>query len=218
MAMERLTLEKHNHFREAPQENLHDHLIFPPGDNGFYPTFQPESLPSQVPSMVDEGHLRSQNLFSADKGLDHILRKLWEEEIPGKEYVEEYLRNQRRRNLRPSTMRNSFTTIRSFLRVVKDWGKNHLEQISREDVARFVEHEQDRGLKASTVRMRLACVKAFIRFLIEGEVVHPEVLSKRMISEHYKRIKENAVEEFLRLVRKRMVAEQIAAKKTDTTR
>ncbi len=180
MAMERLTLEKHNHFREAPQENLHDHLIFPPGDNEFYPTFQPESLPSQVPSMGDEGHLGSRNLFSADKSLDCILRRLWEEEIPGKEYVEEYLRNQRRRNLRPSTMRNSFRTIRSFLRLLKDWGKGHLEQIGREDLAKFVEYEQDRGSKASTVRMRLACVKAFIRFLIEGEVLDPEVLSKRM--------------------------------------
>jgi len=180
MAMERLTLEKHNHFREAPQENLHDHLNFPPGDNEFYLTFHPESLPSQVPSMGDEGHLRSRNLFSVDKGLDCILRKLWKEEIPGKEYFEQYLRNQRRRNLRPSTMRNSFRTIRSFLRAVKDWGKDHLEQISREDLAKFVEYEQDRGSKASTVRMRLACVKAFIRFLIEGGVVHADVLSKRM--------------------------------------
>ena len=64
---------------------------------------------------------------------------------------------------------------------MKEWNKNHLEQIDRADLARFVEDEQDRGSKASTVRMRLACVKAFIRFLIEGGVVHPEVLAKRMI-------------------------------------
>ena len=137
MAMERLTLEKHNRFRETPQGNLHDHLIFPSDDNEYYPGFQPESLPTQVDN---------RNLFSADKDL---LGKLWEEEIPGKEYFEQYLRNQYRRNLRPSTMRNSFRTIRSFLHLVKDWGTGHLEQINREDLAKFVEHEQDRGSKAS---------------------------------------------------------------------
>ena len=180
MAMERLTLEKHNQFREAPQENLHDHIIFPPSDSEIYPPFQPEPLPSQVLSIEGKKHLGGRKLFSADKSLDCILRRLWEEEISGKEYFEQYLRNQYRRNLRPSTMRNSFRTIRSFLRLLKDWGKSHLEQISREDLAKFVEYEQDRGSKASTVRMRLACVKAFIRFLIEGGVLDPEVLSKRM--------------------------------------
>ena len=181
MAMERLRLEKHDRFRETSQGNRHGHPIIPPDDNEFYPAFQPESLPSQVPSKEGEGHLRSRNLFSADKGLDCILGKLWEEKIPGRAYFEQYLRNQYRRNLRPSTMRNSFRTIRSFLHSVKDWGKGHVEQISREDLAKFVEHEQDLGLKASTVRMRLACVKAFMRFLIEGGIVHADVLSKRMI-------------------------------------
>lgn len=179
--MERLTSEKHNSFGEAPQGNLHDHLIFPPDDNEFYPAFQPESLRNQVPPIGEERPLGGRNPFSADKGLDRIFRKLWEEDIPGKRYVEQYLRNQRRRNLRSSTMGNSFNTIRSFLRGMKAWKKDHLEQTGRADLARFVEDEQDRGLKASTVRMRLACVKAFIRFLIEGGVVHPEVLSKRMV-------------------------------------
>jgi len=181
MAMERLIIEEYNRFREAPQRNLHDHLIFPPDDNEFSPVFQPESLLSQVPFFGDEKSLGNQNLFSADKWLDGILHKLWKEDIPGKGYVEQYLRNQRRRNLRPKTIRSSFAIICSFLRKVKVLDKFHLEQISKEDLARFIEDEQDRGLKASTVRMRLACVKAFLRFLIEGGVVHPEVISKRMI-------------------------------------
>lgn len=180
MAMERPTLENHNQFRETPQRNLQDHLIFPPGDSEIYLPFQSEPLPSQALSIEGDKHLGSRNLFSADKSLDCILRKLWEEEIPGKEYFDQYLRNQYRRNLRPSTMRNSFRTICSFLRTVRDWGKNHLELVSREELARFVEYEQDRGSKASTVRMRLACVKAFVRFLIEGGVLDPEVLSKRL--------------------------------------
>lgn len=178
--MDRLISERHNRFSETLQDNFHDHTIFPP-DNEFYPVFQSESLSNQVPPIGEETHLGGRNPFSADKGLDRILRKLWEEEIPGRRYVEKYLRNQRRRNFRPSTIRHSFAIIRSFLRRIDEREKEHLEQISREDLARFVEYEQDRGLKASTVRMRLACVKAFIRFLIEGDVVHPEVLSKRMI-------------------------------------
>jgi len=178
--VDRLISERHNRFGETPQDNLHDHTIFPPNSE-FYPVFQSESLSNQVPPIGEVTHLGGRNPFSADKGLDRILRNLWEEKIPGKRYVEQYLRNQRRRNFRPSTIRHSFTIIRLFLRRIDEWEKEHLEQISREDLARFVEYEQDRGLKASTIRMRLACVKAFIRFLIEGDVVHPEVLSKRMI-------------------------------------
>ena len=181
MAMERLTLEKQNRFRIAPQGNLHDHLIIPPHNSEFYPDFQPDLLPNQFPYKDEVEDLGSRNFFSNDEILDCILRKLWEEEIPGKKYFEQYLRNQHRRNLRPSSIQNSFRTIRSFLHLVKGWGKDHLEQISREALARFVEYEQDRGSKPSTVRMRLACVKAFIRFFIEAGVVHADVLSKRMI-------------------------------------
>ena len=94
MAMERLTLEKNNQFRETPQRNLQNHLIFPPDDNEIHLPFQPEPLPSQVLSIEGEKHLGSRNLFSADKSLDCILRKLWEEDIPGKEYFDQYLRNQ----------------------------------------------------------------------------------------------------------------------------
>ena len=173
MAIERPRFEKDNCFGETPPGNFPDHLITPPNDNGFYPGFQSESLLIQIPS--------AGSLWSPNKGLDCILSKLQEEEIPGKGYVEQYLRNQYRRNLRASTMRNSFRTIRSFLRLLKDWGKGHLEQISREDLARFVEYEQDRGSKASTVRMRLATVKAFLRFVIEAGVVDPDVISRRMI-------------------------------------
>jgi len=173
MAMERAEFEKHNCLGGTHLGKFPDPLITPPNDDESYPGFQLESLPSQIPP--------AGCLWSPNKGLDRILSKLQEEEIPGKGYVEEYLRSQYRRNLRLSSMRNSFRTISFFLRAVKDWGKSHLEQISREDLARFVEYEQDRGSKASTVRMRLATVKAFMRFLIEDSVVHADVLSKRMI-------------------------------------
>ena len=77
MAMERPTLENHNQFRETPQRNLQDHLIFPPGDSEIYLPFQSEPLPSQALSIEGDKHLGSRNLFSADKSLDCILRKLW---------------------------------------------------------------------------------------------------------------------------------------------
>jgi len=64
--MERLTSEKHNRFRETPQDNFHDHTIFPPDDE-FYPVFQSESLRNQVPSIGKETHLGVRNPFSVDK-------------------------------------------------------------------------------------------------------------------------------------------------------
>jgi integrase/recombinase XerD len=96
-------------------------------------------------------------------------------------FVEQYLRDQYRRRCRPSTVRHSFETINSFLFFLRNVGRTHLEEITREDLGAFVEHEQDRGLKASTVRTRLRILNAFLRFLIESDVIRPEVLAKRMI-------------------------------------
>jgi integrase/recombinase XerD len=96
-------------------------------------------------------------------------------------YVEQYLRDQYRRHCRPNTVRNSLKSINSFLFFLRNTGKTHLEEITREDLGAFIEHEQDRGLKASTVRTRLRILNAFLRFLIESDVIRPEVLSKRMI-------------------------------------
>jgi integrase/recombinase XerD len=114
------------------------------------------------------------------RGLQHVLKRLSAMHLAGKEHVEEYLRDQHRRNCRPNTLRNSLITIESFLLFVKQRGREHLEQISREDLEAYIEHGQDRGLKASTVNMRLRTLKAFIRFLIERDTVRSEVLSKRL--------------------------------------
>lgn len=119
--------------------------------------------------------------FLESNDLTPILNKLKKEDIPGKNHVEAYLRGQYRRNLKISTIRNSLTAILSFLLLVKQNGKNSLEEITRSDFGAFIEHEQDRGLKASTVRCRLDFLKAFIRNQIEKEIMQAEVLSKRMI-------------------------------------
>ena len=114
-------------------------------------------------------------------GLTHYLKKLCKEDIPGKNHVETYLRDQYRRNLSVSTIKNYFIAIVSFLAIVKQNGKNRLDEITRGDLGAFIEHEQDRGLKPATVRCRLDFLKAFIRYQIEKEIMPAEVLSKRMI-------------------------------------
>jgi len=124
---------------------------------------------------------KEKSIFVEENGLTHYLKKLWQEDIPGKNHVEAYLRGQYRRNLRLSTIRNSLIAIVSFLLLVKQDGKTCLEEITRGDLGTFIEHEQDRGLKPSTVRCRLDFLKAFIRNQIEKEIMPAEILSKRMI-------------------------------------
>jgi integrase/recombinase XerD len=115
------------------------------------------------------------------RGLDAVLRKLSEKDLPGKSHIEAYLRDQYRRNLKPNTLRNSLTTIDSFLSFFKGTGKMYLEELGREDLEGWIEHEQDRGIKSTTIRMRLDLMKAFLRFLIEKDILRPEVLSRRMM-------------------------------------
>jgi len=123
----------------------------------------------------------NETIQSKPGSLGYLLKKLWEKTIPGKEHIEEYLRDQYRRNCRPSTLRTSLNSIDTFLSFIKRAKKTCLEEITRKDLLSFVEHEQDRGLKASSVRTRLRSLKAFIRFAIEDGVVRPEVLAKRII-------------------------------------
>ncbi|MCP3873041.1 MAG: tyrosine-type recombinase/integrase, partial [Desulfobacteraceae bacterium] len=109
------------------------------------------------------------------------LKKLWKEDIPGKNHIENYLRDQYRRNLRLSSIENSLTAIVSFIALAKQDGKSCLEEVTRGDLGAFIEHEQDRGLKPSTVRLKRDLVKSFVRYQIEKEVIPAEVLFKRMI-------------------------------------
>jgi site-specific recombinase XerD len=114
------------------------------------------------------------------RGLERILNHLSKKELSGKRYLDEYLRDQYRRNLRVNTLRNSCREIVSFLEFVKDRGRDHIEKIMREDLEAWIEHEQDRGIKTCTVDMRLRLLKAFLRFLIDREILRAEVLSKRL--------------------------------------
>jgi len=114
------------------------------------------------------------------KALRWALKRLADWDLPGKEHVTEYCRHMYRRNFRPKTYFSNLTAIQVFLTVVKDSGKNSLEEITKQDIETFIEHEQDRGLMLSTVRTRLHCTNAFLGYLIEIGVVSADVLSRRI--------------------------------------
>lgn len=179
--MERMPLESQAHFNEGLQKNPVGDIIHSPDHSALHSGNQPGNFIGTIPTIEQKNGLKDRYASGTKGGLQRILRKLWRMEIPGKHKVEDYLRDQYRRNLRLSTIRNTLPPIASFLWLVKQSGKNHLEQITRIDLGAFIEHEQDRGLKASTIRNRLDTLKAFIRYLIEKEVVSPDVLIKRMI-------------------------------------
>ncbi len=132
--------------------------------------------------LSDQTNLKKEKPVLVEKnGLTHYLKKLWKEDIPGRNHVESYLRDQYRRNFRLSTIENYLNAIVSFLVLAKQDGKTCLGEITRGDLGTFIEHEQDRGLKPSTVRLRLDLLKSFVRYQIEKEIMSAEVLSKRMI-------------------------------------
>jgi integrase/recombinase XerD len=112
--------------------------------------------------------------------LNRYLEKLSALEIPGKQHVKDYLRDQYRRQCKPNTIRNSLVALSGFLDFVSKREKDCVEKISREDAEAWIEHEQDRGMEPATVDSRLRIVKAFLRFLIEKEICQPHVISKRM--------------------------------------
>lgn len=100
--------------------------------------------------------------------------------LPGKEHVEDYLRDMYRRGLRPKTYSSNLTAIYFFLTLMRGCGKTRLEEITKEDLEAFIEQEQDRGLRISTVRTRLHCVNAFLGYLIEAGVIRGDVLTRRI--------------------------------------
>lgn len=112
--------------------------------------------------------------------LKRILDKISRSGLPCREHFAQYIRHKYRRNCRPNTLRLADTSLTQFLSFYRKLGKQHLEQISREDIEAFVEHEQDRGLKPNSVRTRMCAVYAFLHFLIEKKMVSYELLERRI--------------------------------------
>jgi len=112
--------------------------------------------------------------------LKRMLGDISRSDLPAKDYFSEYMRQKYRRNCRSNTLRQAATSLIQFLSFYRDNGKQHLEQMTREDIEAFIEALQDRGLKAHSVRTRLCGVYAFVRFLIDKKAVSYELLERRI--------------------------------------
>ena len=112
--------------------------------------------------------------------LERILSRTSQLNLPGTDYVEQYLRNLYRRNCKENTLRLVATSLTKFLSFYQKSGKTQLEQMQREDIEAFIEHEQDHNLKPNTVRTRLCGVYAFVRFLIEQKVLGYELMERKI--------------------------------------
>jgi len=113
--------------------------------------------------------------------LDRVLDKIFEQDLIGKSYVEQYLRHKYRRNCKANTLKQAAISLVQFLSFFANSGNIVLEQLSREDIEGFVEALQDRGLKPTTVNTRLRNVYAFLRFLIiEYNVVSWELMERKI--------------------------------------
>jgi site-specific recombinase XerD len=112
--------------------------------------------------------------------LERMLEKISRYDLPGKHYVEHYLRHKYRRNCKVNTLRLAATSLMQFLSFFRRSGKKQVEEMSREDLEAFVEGMQDRGLKPETVRTRLCAVYAFVRFLVEQKVVGYELMERKI--------------------------------------
>jgi integrase/recombinase XerD len=131
-----------------------------------------QSSPSELHSHFDNEVIFVEPVAPAAKSsarqqvLDRILDRIYEQNLLGKSYVEQYLRHKYRRNCKSNTLRQAATSLEQFLSFFANSGNIVLEQMSREDIEAFVEALQDRGLKPSTVNTRLRNVYAFVRYLI----------------------------------------------------
>lgn len=112
--------------------------------------------------------------------LERILGDISRSDLPVKEYFSEYVRQKYRRNCKSNTLRQAAGSLIQFLSFYRDTGKQHPEQMAREDIEAFIEALQDRGLTPNTVRTRLCGVYAFFRFLIEKKAVSHELLERRI--------------------------------------
>jgi len=148
-------------------------------------TFIPNHLSGSHPSDLNAIYLQpvvpAAKSSARQQVLDRILNKIAKQDLPGKSYVEQYLRHKYRRNCKANTLRQAAISLEQFLSFFASRGNTVLEQLSREDIEAFVEHMQDRGSKLTTVNTRLRNVYAFIRFLIlEYKVVSWELMERKI--------------------------------------
>ena len=131
--------------------------------------------PQFVPSAGESALPESRHLL-----IDTYQKKLHDRGLFGWAQVRDYLLNQKRRNCRVSTIRNSFINLVLFLSYLKERGHTGIETITREDLSSYIEAEQDRGMKPKTVSTRLRHLYAFLRYLEDRGVVHPDIMKRKL--------------------------------------
>ena len=139
-----------------------------------------EDLDSAFPINLVQEVSPASKLSYRQQVLERLLANISAQDLVGKAFVEQYLRDQYRRNCRPNTLRLAATSLTLFLSFLRKLGKMRLEQMQRQDIEAFIEHEQDRGLKPNSVRTRLCGVYAFVRFLIEKKIVGYELMERKI--------------------------------------
>jgi site-specific recombinase XerD len=149
--------------------------------HGCYPFDLSDYFGESPLSLIFKNPQASSQQISARLGLlKRILSNIYASDFACKDYFAKYMRHKYRRNCQPNTLRQAATSLTQFFAFYRDTGKQHLEQMRREDIEAFIEYQQDRGLKPRTVRTRLCAVYAFIHFLIEHKVLGYELLERRI--------------------------------------
>ena len=136
------------------------------------PLFCPKlKKPKKAPPVLSPPRLRV---------LERILRDISASDLPAKDHFTDHMRQRYRYNCKSSTLRSAAASIKQFLSFYRKTGKQHIEQMTREDIEAFTEDMQDRGLKPNTVSCRLRILYTFVRFLIEEKVLGYELLERRI--------------------------------------
>ena len=135
-------------------------------------------LPAAIPETKQErfSSAYEKKAKTLRRALDRVA--VWE--LPGKEFVVEYLRDMYRRNCKPSTFQGALFAVYTFLTGIKNSGKTGLAEITKDDLENFIEQEQDRGMMISTVRTKLNMVNAFVRHWIDEGIINAEVLTRKI--------------------------------------
>jgi len=112
--------------------------------------------------------------------IERSLQKLADKELIGRQYAQDYLLAQYRRNRSINTIRSSFDSIQQFLIFLKSIGKPHFKDITCDDLSAYIEFEQDQGKKPTTVHGRLRSLKAFFNYHIDRKNIGADVLKRKL--------------------------------------
>jgi integrase/recombinase XerD len=110
-----------------------------------------------------------------------ILAKIFNQDIPEKDLLAQYIRRAFQKNIKLSSIKSSCGCNVQFLSYLRDSGSTAgLGDLHRSHIEGFVERQQDRGLNPSTINTQLACIYAFIRFLVNQGRASAELFVRKV--------------------------------------